>query len=139
MCCPPSYGAARTTESQQRPRTHVENSVQLFDVGNTLSLGESQEPANEAAAHIGEYATVEGVVARVFTSKGRNTFLNYWCRVPKLDVCGMDLAGIASERPEQSSCRGVQSRTSHSCGRLGGAAKTESRRMLEDVYWVSVG
>lgn len=33
-------------------------------------------PANEAAAHIGEYATVEGVVAKVFTSKGGNTFLN---------------------------------------------------------------
>ncbi len=33
-------------------------------------------PANEAAAHIGEYATVEGVVARVFTSNKGNTFLN---------------------------------------------------------------
>jgi len=33
-------------------------------------------PANEAAAHIGQYATVEGVVAKVFTSKSGNTFLN---------------------------------------------------------------
>jgi hypothetical protein len=33
-------------------------------------------PANEAAAHVGEYATVEGVVAKVFTSKVCNTFLN---------------------------------------------------------------
>jgi hypothetical protein len=32
--------------------------------------------ANEAAAHVGEYATVEGVVAKVFTSKSGNTFLN---------------------------------------------------------------
>jgi hypothetical protein len=31
-------------------------------------------PANEAAAHVGEYATVEGVVAKLFTSKAGNTF-----------------------------------------------------------------
>jgi hypothetical protein len=35
-------------------------------------------PANEAAAHVGEYATVEGVVAKVFTSKAGNTFLNVY-------------------------------------------------------------
>jgi hypothetical protein len=39
-------------------------------------------PANEAAAHIGEYATVEGVVAKVFTSKGGNTFLNIGASYP---------------------------------------------------------
>jgi hypothetical protein len=33
-------------------------------------------PANEAAAHVNEYATVEGIVAKVFTSKSGNTFLN---------------------------------------------------------------
>jgi hypothetical protein len=33
-------------------------------------------PANEAAAHVGEYATVEGVAVKVFTSKTGNTFLN---------------------------------------------------------------
>jgi hypothetical protein len=33
-------------------------------------------PANPAASHVGEYATVEGVVAKVFTSKSGNTFLN---------------------------------------------------------------
>ena len=33
-------------------------------------------PANHAAGHVGEYATVEGVVAKVFTSKSGNTFLN---------------------------------------------------------------
>jgi hypothetical protein len=33
-------------------------------------------PANEAAAHVNQYATVEGVVAKVFTSKSGNTFLN---------------------------------------------------------------
>jgi hypothetical protein len=33
-------------------------------------------PANEAAAHLNEWATVEGVVATIFTSKSGNTFLN---------------------------------------------------------------
>ena len=33
-------------------------------------------PANLAAGHVGEYATVEGVVAKVFTSKSGNAFLN---------------------------------------------------------------
>jgi ABC-type Fe3+-siderophore transport system permease subunit len=33
-------------------------------------------PANEATAHVNEWATVEGVVAKVFTSKSGNTFLN---------------------------------------------------------------
>jgi hypothetical protein len=33
-------------------------------------------PANEAAAHVNEYETLEGVVAKVFTSKNGNTFLN---------------------------------------------------------------
>jgi len=31
-------------------------------------------PANEAAAHINEWATVEGVVAKVFTSKAETRF-----------------------------------------------------------------
>jgi DNA/RNA endonuclease YhcR with UshA esterase domain len=34
-------------------------------------------PANEAPAHVGEYATVEGVVVKVFTSNKGNTFLNF--------------------------------------------------------------
>ncbi len=32
-------------------------------------------PANLAAGHVGEYATVEGVVAKVFTSKKRKRIL----------------------------------------------------------------
>ena len=32
--------------------------------------------ANLAAGDVGEYATVEGVVAKVFTPKSGNTFLN---------------------------------------------------------------
>jgi hypothetical protein len=39
-------------------------------------------PANEAAAHVGEYATVAGVVAKVFTSKKGNTFLNIGATYP---------------------------------------------------------
>ena len=38
--------------------------------------------ANEAAAHVGEYVTVEGVVAKVFTSKSGNTFLNIGAAYP---------------------------------------------------------
>jgi DNA/RNA endonuclease YhcR with UshA esterase domain len=39
-------------------------------------------PANEAAAHVGEYATVEGVVAKVFSSNKGNTFLNIGASYP---------------------------------------------------------
>ncbi len=45
-------------------------------------------PANEGAAHIGEYATVEGVVAKVFTSKGGNTFLNIGASYPNQTFTG---------------------------------------------------
>jgi hypothetical protein len=45
-------------------------------------------PANEAAAHIGEYATVEGVVAKVFTSKTGNTFLNIGATYPNQTFTG---------------------------------------------------
>jgi hypothetical protein len=45
-------------------------------------------PANEAAAHIGEYAMVEGVVAKVFTSKAGNTFLNGGATYPNQTFTG---------------------------------------------------
>jgi hypothetical protein len=38
--------------------------------------------ANEAAAHVNEWATVEGAVAKVFTSKSGNTFLNIGATYP---------------------------------------------------------
>jgi hypothetical protein len=45
----------------------------LIILQTTPSIAHAQTatiiPANEAAAHVGEYATVEGVVAKVFTSK----------------------------------------------------------------------
>ena|SRR5258708_11217459 len=45
-------------------------------------------PANQAAAHVGEYATVEGVVAKVFTSKSGNTFLNIGAAYPNQTFTG---------------------------------------------------
>jgi DNA/RNA endonuclease YhcR with UshA esterase domain len=45
-------------------------------------------PANEAAAHIGQYATVEGVVAKMFTSKAGNTFLNIGATYPNQTFTG---------------------------------------------------
>jgi hypothetical protein len=45
-------------------------------------------PANEAAAHVGEYATVEGVVAKVLNSKSGNTFLNIGASYPNQTFTG---------------------------------------------------
>ena len=45
-------------------------------------------PANLAAGHIGQYATVEGVVAKVFTSKTGNTFLNIGATYPNQTFTG---------------------------------------------------
>jgi hypothetical protein len=45
-------------------------------------------PANEAAAHVNQYATVEGVVAKVFTSKSGNTFLNIGATYPNQTFTG---------------------------------------------------
>jgi hypothetical protein len=45
-------------------------------------------PANEAAAHISEWATVEGVAAKVFTSKSGNTFLNIGGAYPNQTFTG---------------------------------------------------
>jgi DNA/RNA endonuclease YhcR with UshA esterase domain len=45
-------------------------------------------PANEAAAHVNEWATVEGVVATVFTAKSGNTFLNIGARYPNQRFTG---------------------------------------------------
>jgi hypothetical protein len=57
-------------------------------------------PANEAAAHIGEYATVEGVVAKVFTSRSGNTFLNIGAAYPNQTFTGVDSAVL---RPKANS------------------------------------
>jgi hypothetical protein len=41
-----------------------------------------------AAAHIGQYATIEGVVAKVFTSTSGNTFLNIGAAYPNQTFTG---------------------------------------------------
>jgi DNA/RNA endonuclease YhcR with UshA esterase domain len=59
---------------------------------SALSVAQAQTatviPANEAAAHVGQYATLEGVVAKVFTSKGGNTFLNIGASHPNQTFTG---------------------------------------------------
>ena len=39
-------------------------------------------PDTEAAQHVGQHVTVEGVVVKVFTSKSGNTFLNFGAAYP---------------------------------------------------------
>src|SRR6266481_835498 len=64
-------------------------------------------PANEAAAHVGEYATVEGVVAKVFTSKSGNTFLNIGASYPNQIFTGwIPPASPVSKSPELSGLEG---------------------------------
>jgi len=51
-------------------------------------------PANEAAAHVGESATVAGIVAKVFTSnKGQHVF-EYRCRSSQSNLHRLDTACI---------------------------------------------
>jgi hypothetical protein len=45
-------------------------------------------PAYEAAAHVGEYAAVEGVVAKVFTSNKGDLFLNIGAAYPNQTFTG---------------------------------------------------
>jgi len=64
-------------------------------------------PANEGAAHLGEYATVEGVVAKVFTSKSGNTFLNIGATYPNQTFTGwIPSASPVSKSPLLSSIEG---------------------------------
>lgn len=58
-------------------------------------------PDSEAAQHIGQQATVEGTVVKVFTSKHGNTFLNFGAVYPNQTFTGWipkdsSLAGDAS-------------------------------------------
>ena len=64
-------------------------------------------PANEAAAHVREYATVEGVVAKVFTSNKGNTFLNIGASYPNQTFTGwIPPASPVSKSPILSSIEG---------------------------------
>jgi hypothetical protein len=44
-------------------------------------------PDTEAAQHVGQYETVEGMVVKIFTSKG-NTFLNFGAAYPNQTFTG---------------------------------------------------
>jgi hypothetical protein len=55
-------------------------------------------PSNEAASHIGEYATVEGVVAKVFTNKTGNTFLNVGATYPNQTFTGWIAACVTGKQ-----------------------------------------
>jgi hypothetical protein len=63
--------------------------------------------ANEAAAHVNEWATVEGVVAKVFTSKSGNTFLNIGAVYPNQTFTGwIPPASPVSKSPVLSDIEG---------------------------------
>jgi hypothetical protein len=73
---------------------HFLRYLAVFFISHSLSLSGAHAqtaiviPANEAAAHVGQYATVEGVVARIFTSKTGNTFLNIGPAYPNQTFTG---------------------------------------------------
>jgi DNA/RNA endonuclease YhcR with UshA esterase domain len=73
-------------------------------------------PANEAAAHIGEYATVEGVVAKVFTSNKGNTFLNIGASYPNQTFTGW--IPPASPVNKSPMLTGIESRRVKITGRI---------------------
>ncbi len=74
-------------------------------------------PANEAAAHINEWATVEGVVAKVFTSKSGNTFLNIGATYPNQTFTGW----IPNSSPVKGSALldGIEGKHVRITGRIG--------------------
>jgi hypothetical protein len=80
-------------------------------------------PDTEAAQHVGQQITVEGVVVKVFTSKSGNTFLNFGAPYPAQTFTGWIPAGtpLASDPslqsfqgkkvPERSSSTGASQRS----------------------------
>jgi DNA/RNA endonuclease YhcR with UshA esterase domain len=74
-------------------------------------------PANEAAAHINEYVTVEGVVAKIFTSKSGNTFLNISATYPNQTFIGwIPPASPVNKSPVLS---GIEGKKVKITGRIG--------------------
>jgi DNA/RNA endonuclease YhcR with UshA esterase domain len=64
-------------------------------------------PANEAAAPVNEWATVEGIVAKVFISKSGNTFLNIGASYPNQTFTGwVPNASPVSKSPIPSGIEG---------------------------------
>ncbi len=54
----------------------------------------------EAAAHVGQTATVEGVVANVFTSRAGNTFLNFGRPYPRQSFTAVVFRSAADRFPD---------------------------------------
>ena len=51
-------------------------------------------PDTEAAQHVGQQATVEGTVVKVFTSKNGNTFLNFGAAYPNQTFTGLSKLAV---------------------------------------------
>jgi DNA/RNA endonuclease YhcR with UshA esterase domain len=69
-------------------------------------------PANEAAAHVNQGATVEGVVAKVFTSKSGNPFVNIGATYPNQTFTGwIPPASPVSKSPVLSDIEGKKVKT----------------------------
>jgi hypothetical protein len=61
---------------------------------DTISLGPGNYTAGEAAAHVGETATVVGTVAAVYRSKGGNVYLNFGADYPRQTFTAVALAPV---------------------------------------------
>jgi hypothetical protein len=75
-------------------------------------------PDTEAAQHVGQQATVEGTVVKVFTSKNGNTFLNFGATYPNQTFTGWipkdselaggsALAGLEGKKLSAQCCHGL--------------------------------
>ncbi len=85
--------------------THLSRCIVYLTVCGTLLANVHAQTttvisANEAAAHIGQYATVEGVVAKLFISKAGNTFLNIGAAYPNQTFTGWIPPGAAVSKSE---------------------------------------
>jgi DNA/RNA endonuclease YhcR with UshA esterase domain len=78
----------------------VAGSLSISALAQTLTA----VPDTEAAQHVGQQVTVEGVVVAVFTSKSGNTFLNFGAPYPAQTFTGWVPAGtpLASDPSLQS-------------------------------------
>lgn len=66
-------------------------------------------PDTEAAQHVGQQATVEGAVVKVYTSKNGNTFLNFGSSIREPKLYRLDSERFASCRgDEPTRPRGVE-------------------------------
>jgi hypothetical protein len=84
-------------------------------------------PANEAAADVNQYATVEGVVAKVFIGKSGNTFLNIGATYPNQTFTGwIPPASPVSKSPVLSSIEGKHVRITGRIEMYKGNPKFES-------------